>query len=135
MTTRRDFVFFTGCALMGAATAHAQAPRRREVVVSGKRVKTIDVHAHVGFPEAMALMGLKFGPAQLTTTMQDRIRAMDEQGIDMEALTINAYWYGANRDVAEKLIDVQNNKLAEIVAKQRSEERRVGKECRSRWSP
>ena len=41
MTTRRDFMFFTGCALMGAAgvpAAHAQAPRRREVVVNGKRV-------------------------------------------------------------------------------------------------
>jgi aminocarboxymuconate-semialdehyde decarboxylase len=121
MTTRRDFVVFTGCALMGAAgaqQAQAQAPRRREVVVSGKRVKTIDVHAHVGFPEAMALMGLKFAPPQLQTTMQDRIKAMDEQGIDMEALTINAYWYGADRDVATKLIEVQNNKLAEIVAKQ-----------------
>jgi aminocarboxymuconate-semialdehyde decarboxylase len=43
---------------------------------------------------------------------------MDEQGIDMEALTINAYWYGADRDVATKLIELQNNKLAEIVAKQ-----------------
>src|SRR4029077_981236 len=115
----RDFMFFTGCSLMGAVGAtHAQAPRRREVVVSGKRVKTIDVHAHVGFPEAMALMGLKFEPSQLTTTMQDRIKAMDEQGIDMEALTINAYWYTADRDVATKLIELQNTKLAEIVAKQ-----------------
>ena len=107
MTTRRDFVFFTGCALMGAAAGtHAQTPRRREVVVSGRRVKTIDVHAHVGFPEAMALMGLKFGPTQLTTTMQDRIKAMDEQGIDMEALSINPYWYGAEREVAEKLTNL-----------------------------
>src|ERR671934_193991 len=81
MTTRREFVFFTGCALVGAA-AHAQAPRRREVVVSGKRVKTIDVHAHVGFPEAMALLGQKFaGP--LTSTMDQRIQAMDAQGIDV----------------------------------------------------
>jgi len=125
MTTRRDFLgqtavtaglVFTGCSL--APLANAQAPRRREVVVNGKRVRTIDVHAHVGFPEAMALMGLKFGPQQLTTTMQDRIKAMDEQGIDMEALTINAYWYTADRDVATKLIEVQNAKLAEIVAKQ-----------------
>jgi aminocarboxymuconate-semialdehyde decarboxylase len=117
MTTRREFVFFTGCALMGA-TAHAQAPRRREVVVSGKRVKTIDVHAHVGFPEAMALMGRKFAPPLLGTSMQERIQAMDAQGIDMEALSINPYWYGASRDVAEKLIELQNTKLAEICAKQ-----------------
>jgi aminocarboxymuconate-semialdehyde decarboxylase len=117
MTTRREFVFFTGCALMGAA-AHAQAPRRREVVVNGKRVKTIDVHAHVGFPEAMELMGRKFAPPLLGTTMQERIQAMDAQGIDMEALSINPYWYGASRDVAEKLIELQNTKLAEICAKQ-----------------
>jgi aminocarboxymuconate-semialdehyde decarboxylase len=116
MTTRREFVFFTGCALMGAA--QAQAPRRREVVVSGKRVKTVDVHAHVGFPEAMALMGRKLAPPQLTTTMQDRIQAMDAQGIDVEALSINPYWYGAERDVVTKLIDMQNTKLAELCAKQ-----------------
>ena len=28
-----------------------------------------------------------------------------------------------------------NSKLAALIAKARSEERRVGKECRSRWSP
>jgi len=120
MTTRREFVFFTGCTLMGAAGVHnaqAQAPRRREVVVNGKRVKTIDVHAHVAFPEAMALMGFK-GRSELAATMQERIHAMDAQGIDMEALSINPYWYGANRDVAEKLIELQNTKLAEICARQ-----------------
>jgi len=33
--------------------------RRREVVVGGRRVKTIDVHAHCVIPEAYALLGLK----------------------------------------------------------------------------
>jgi aminocarboxymuconate-semialdehyde decarboxylase len=46
----------------------------------------------------------------------DRIRAMDEQGIDVEALSINAYWYGADRDVARELIRIQNEKLAEACA-------------------
>ncbi|MEA2923696.1 MAG: aminocarboxymuconate-semialdehyde decarboxylase, partial [Alphaproteobacteria bacterium] len=73
MTTRRDFigsmtgamagVAFVGCELMHATHAHAQpAPRRREVVVNGRRVKTVDVHAHCAFPDAMALMGLKVNP-------------------------------------------------------------------------
>ena len=31
--------------------------------------------------------------------------------------------------------DARLDKLAEIVKPRRSEERRVGKECRSRWSP
>ena len=41
---------------------------------------------------------------------------MDEQGIDMEAISINPFWYEAERDVAEKLIKLQNEKLAELVA-------------------
>jgi aminocarboxymuconate-semialdehyde decarboxylase len=48
----------------------------------------------------------------------DRIRAMDEQGIDVEALSINPYWYAAERDVVTKLIDIQNERLAEICAKE-----------------
>jgi aminocarboxymuconate-semialdehyde decarboxylase len=46
----------------------------------------------------------------------ERLRAMDEQGIDVEALSINAYWYKAERDVAQKLIALQNEKLAEFCA-------------------
>ena len=76
MTTRRDFiggmtgamagVAFVGCELMNATHVHAQpAPRRREVVVNGRRVKTVDVHAHCAFPDAMALMGLKVNPETL----------------------------------------------------------------------
>src|SRR2546425_6750055 len=115
MPTRREFVFFTGCALMAAA--HAQAPRQREVVVSGRRVKTVDVHAHCVVPEAMALMKLKAEPRTIVTE-RERIRAMDEQGIDVEALSINPYWYAAQRDVVSKLIDMQNEKLAEICARE-----------------
>jgi aminocarboxymuconate-semialdehyde decarboxylase len=43
---------------------------------------------------------------------------MDEQGIDMEALSINPYWYGAERDLAERIVKVQNEKLAEFCAAQ-----------------
>src|SRR5262245_42211468 len=72
MTTRREFLSlgtralaglaFVGCDLLAAAPARAQA-RRREVLVGGRRVKTVDVHAHCAVPEAMALMNLKLaGP-------------------------------------------------------------------------
>lgn len=37
-------------------------------------------------------------------------------GTDIEALSINANWYGVNRDVAEKMIQLENEKLAESVA-------------------
>ncbi len=121
MITRRDFMkgmVFTSCALLDAARAQgpAAAPaRRREVVVGGRRVRTIDVHAHCAFPEAMALMGRKVAPASLVMA-EDRIRAMDEQGVDMEALSINPNWYGAERDVVSQVIRLQNEKLAELCA-------------------
>ena len=133
MTTRREFlgdaagamagIVFVGCGLMGMAPAQAQA-RRREVVVNGRRAKVIDVHAHCAVPEAMALMGLKLGaPGSLlppllhvATQASERLRAMDEQGIDVEALSINPYWYTADRDVATQIVKIQNEKLAEACA-------------------
>jgi aminocarboxymuconate-semialdehyde decarboxylase len=112
-------IAFMDCGAGGPGGIGSAAPagRHREVVVSGKRVKTVDVHAHCGLPEAMALMGLPFTTnALLMATPADRLRAMDAQGIDVEALSINPFWYGADRDVAEKLIRMQNESLAEACA-------------------
>ena len=130
MPTRREFisgaagagavVAFVGCDLMKTAHVHAQAgapARRREVVVSGRRVKTVDVHAHCAFPDAHALLGLKINPETLIMGAE-RIRQMDQQGIDVEALSINPFWYKAERDVARALIKLQNEKLAELCASQ-----------------
>ena len=41
-------IAFIGCAMASVTQAPGASPqpRRREVVVNGKRVKTIDVHAH-----------------------------------------------------------------------------------------
>jgi len=128
--TRRGFIedtavgciAFVACGLQGGVGGAQAETRRREVVVSGKRVKTVDIHAHCAVPEAMALMNLKVtGQPNLPNVLMmtqpaDRLRAMDEQGIDMEALSINPYWYKADRDVAQKLISIQNEKLAEACA-------------------
>ena len=52
--------------------ANAQAPRQKlPVMVNGKRVKTIDVHAHCAVPEAMALLGRKVEPQTLLTSLVD----------------------------------------------------------------
>jgi aminocarboxymuconate-semialdehyde decarboxylase len=107
-------IVFVDCGPGGIGTA---APRRRDVVVSGRRVKTVDVHAHCGVPEAMALMGLEFPTeALLMSKPEDRLRAMDAQGIDVEALSINPYWYRADPDVARALIRAQNESLAATCA-------------------
>jgi aminocarboxymuconate-semialdehyde decarboxylase len=47
---------------------------------------------------------------------QNRLRAMDEQGIDVEALSINPFWYRAERDLAAQVVKIQNEKLAELCA-------------------
>jgi aminocarboxymuconate-semialdehyde decarboxylase len=111
-------IAFVGCSLMGTVSAPAQA-RRRETVVNGRRVKTVDVHCHCAMPEAMALMGVKPNPPELhLSSLQDRIQVMDAQGIDVEALSINPFWYTADRDVASQIIKIQNEGLAKICAAQ-----------------
>ena len=103
---------FVACGGSGAPQG-----RRREVVVAGRRVKTVDVHAHCAVPAAMALMGRTLETeALLMSSTEERIRAMDAQGIDVEALSINPYWYTADRDVATALIRIQNETLAAICA-------------------
>ena len=52
----------------------------------------------------------------MVNALSERIAAMDAQGIDMEVLSINPYWYKAERDLAEKIIQIQNEKLAEACA-------------------
>lgn len=126
MTTRRELLggaaatalagfAFVGCPLMPGAAAQP-APHRREVVVNGKRVRTIDCHAHCHVPEALALIGRKETYPALVVS-EDRIAAMDAQGIDVEALSINPiFWYNAERDLAMQIVKLQNEKLAEICA-------------------
>jgi aminocarboxymuconate-semialdehyde decarboxylase len=112
---------FTGCDVFYAAGGSAQpAARRREVVVGGRRVKTVDVHSHCVIPEALALLGLKAETQRpgLVLVVAERLSEMDEQGIDVEALSINPFWYKADRDLARQVIQIQNEKLAELCAAQ-----------------
>ena len=121
MTTRDPFaghsaevpaaIAFTGCDLLDAARARRRTraasasratrrarearrrrARRRQVMVGGRRVRTIDVHAHCIIPEAHALLGLQAsdhrGPG-IEEVGARRMREMDAQGIDIEAISIN----------------------------------------------
>src|SRR5216684_2987780 len=116
-------VVFTGCGLLNAqqSAKSAGAPKRRQVMVGGRRVKTIDIHAHVVVPEATALMGRKTeanNAAVMAGEMAaERFARMDEWGTDMQALSINPTWYSVERDVAGQVIKLQNEKLAELCAK------------------
>ena len=104
-----------------------QSSARRQVTVGGRRVKTVDMHAHVAVPgdlvdivKGTPLENTVRGQLNGNLVMSDaRLKAMDEQGIDVEVLTVNAYWYAADRELASRLIPAQNEGLVRAVANHR----------------
>ena len=101
----------------GSGQVRPQA--RREVVINDKRVKTVDVHAHCIVPEAAQLLNHSLeAPGLLWSNISDRLAQMDKTGVDVQALSINPYWYGAERDAVAEFIRVQNESLAEFCASQ-----------------
>ncbi len=116
-----QFVDCHGHALTATNETAAQpgGGARRQVIVAGKRVKTIDVHAHCVIPKALELQGKDHnkerGPGLGDVGLR-RIREMDEQGIDVEAISINPHWYKAERDLAVEICKINNETLAELCA-------------------
>jgi aminocarboxymuconate-semialdehyde decarboxylase len=75
------------------------------------------VHAHCIVPDAAKLINHPLeAPALLWSNVGDRLAHMDKSGVDVEALSINPFWYRAERDAAEQLIKVQNETLVEFCA-------------------
>ena len=103
----------------GGSSGHVYAQGRREVIISGKRVKTVDVHAHCIVPEAAQLINHSLeAPGLLWSNIVDRLAQMDQTGVDVQALSINPYWYRAEHDAVAELIRVQNEALASFCASQ-----------------
>ena len=104
--SRRDFLRTSGG--MAASLLAMNA-------VFGHFFDVLPVEASV--PKAMALIKHPLeAPGLLMDDTSTRIAAMDAQGIDVEALSINPYWYRAEPDVAAELIRVQNETLVEFCA-------------------
>ena len=133
MTTRREFlkragaaagIVFCGCWMHEAARAQVPAPAQLPVMVGGKRVKTVDVHSHCLFHEALNLLGNEArsvlpptkGVEEHFIVIDERHKAMDAMGIDLEVLSINPFWYRKERDLAAEIVRVQNEKLVELTA-------------------
>jgi aminocarboxymuconate-semialdehyde decarboxylase len=113
---RRTFIRNATTAMSGFLVMQNATPARREVTVAGKRVKVIDIHSHGAIPGVMEMMNQR-PPTNIPLLVgTDRLRQMDEQGIDVEVLSINPFWYSADRDLATRLIKTQNEKLAEFCA-------------------
>jgi aminocarboxymuconate-semialdehyde decarboxylase len=130
MLNRRGFLrhaaaVTTGCICVGCGLRHAaaQVAPRREINIAGRRVRTVDVHAHCAVPAVLDLVnGTPFErPArqQLQGSLgfpveAARIIDMNREGIDVQALSINAFWYGADRDLARRMFDLQAATVAEM---------------------
>ncbi len=124
---------FCGCGLapvMPEGGGNAASPRRAPVVLKGRRARTVDVHAHCYFQQALDLMGAE-AQAVLPPVkgvpehfLQDgaplaaRLDAMDRMGIDLQVLSINPYWYKQDRDTAAAICRIHNESLAELCALQ-----------------
>ena len=135
-------IFFAGCSCTESSFGFALDPRKsaaqaaakrkpREVVVGGQRVKVVDIHAHVRVPEAWDLVKDRIGregragdmaqakpegPSNIHNDVEAHLADLDEMGIDVQALSINPFWYWADEDLARKIIQIQNEKIAELCA-------------------
>jgi aminocarboxymuconate-semialdehyde decarboxylase len=117
-------VLMAGASLANAALALQQPPAaaRRRATVGGRRITVVDVHAHTFIPEVLELVkntplaAAAKGGAIASATTAARLQYMDAQGIDYQALNVNAWGYSADRALAGDLIRLQNDKIAQMVA-------------------
>jgi aminocarboxymuconate-semialdehyde decarboxylase len=125
---RRDFLRTAiagaaGASLIGRqdreVAAQPASPERRQVMVGGRRIKVIDVHAHGVIPVGEIVKGTPLAKAGSGdgNLGPDRLKIMDQQGVDVQALTINGFWwYAADREPAGAIVRAQNEGLAKWVA-------------------
>ena len=123
---RREFVRSmlaagAGAYAMSRTGAAWQAPARRQVTIGGRRIRVIDGHAHCIIPVQHITKGTPLekmgGGAGNNLLGPERLQIMDQQGVDVQALTINNFWwYAADVDLARKICLAQNEGLAKWVA-------------------
>lgn len=119
MHNRREFIRHLAAApgaMLAARAAGQTNNSRREVRVGAKRVKVIDIHAHATIPEVADLVRdsplARYTRAALPLNDR-RIQEMDQRGIDVQAVSVNVFWwYQADRDLAAKIVQAQDEGLA-----------------------
>jgi aminocarboxymuconate-semialdehyde decarboxylase len=125
MSNRRDFFKKVAGATAGAYVATrgvpaARAQGRRDVSIGGRRIRTIDVHAHTEVPIMEVVKGTPFeAQGKADPELVERIAAMDKQGLDTQALSINGFWWYEIKDrgLARAVCNAQNEQLAGWVKK------------------
>src|SRR5882762_10355721 len=125
-------ILFVGCGVVESAMAAAQSGvrgKRRQVTIGGQRVLTIDVHSHVLVSEALDLaknyketesirdqFASSRGPGYDVHLADARLERMDREGLDVQVLGINPFWYWAERGLASQIVEVQNDAIARMCA-------------------
>jgi aminocarboxymuconate-semialdehyde decarboxylase len=127
MANRRDFFKTVAGAAVGmyvagrGSASGVQAPARRQVMIAGRRVRVVDIHAHAAVP-LDAVKGTPFeeeGDVAANRRLgPDRVALIDKQGIDIQALSINGFWWYEVKDrgLADRIVRQQNEGLAKFVA-------------------
>jgi len=122
MSSRREFLRGLGSTTAGLVAmqyglnAMAQ-PARREISIGGRRVNTVDIHAHCVIPEVSDILGgtpfADIGMAPWQAMGQGRIDDMNMRGIDYQALSVNRYWwYAADEDLAGRVVRLHDEAIA-----------------------
>jgi len=123
---------FVGCELGGLRNAVAQSGdgERRQVMIDGKRMLTVDIHSHSYVHDVLPLISghddlgylesvLNTPPLQNKLNINNvdfRLEQMDKQGIDIQAVSLHVgqYHHWADRDLAAQIVTIQNEKIAEL---------------------
>jgi aminocarboxymuconate-semialdehyde decarboxylase len=92
------------------------------VSLGGRRITVVDVHAHCVIPVTEIVKGTPLaesgGGAGGNILGPQRLQLMDQQGVDVQALSINGYWwYAADRNLARSIVRAQNEGLSAWVAR------------------
>ena len=113
-----------------SAAQPASAAKHAPVIINGRRIPVIDVHSHVRVPEAWDLVkdriaregrygdAAQANPDNLGNirNVEKRLADLDAMGIDVQAVSINPFWYWADEELARKIVQVQNEKIAALCA-------------------
>ena len=113
-----------GACLTPVSTAgsfvHSQ-PGRRRITLGGRHITVIDMHAHCVIPVTDIVKGTPLadsgGGRGGSILGPERLQLMDQQGVDIQALSINGYWwYAAGLELARQIVRAQNEGLAKWVS-------------------
>ena len=118
MPSRRTFLSAAGMtAGLLAVKPVAWAQGRKEVRIAGKRVKTVDIHAHASIKEVEDVvrgtpLERRIGGPRLLEPA--RLAMMDAWGIDVSVISANQYWWYRtdDRGLAREIIRVQDEGFA-----------------------